>query len=419
MVSFIARVCPVSVLLLGLVSCNQKDVKTLNVPQPTWESGRKSEAFFQTERTVTDQISFAKSPAALLRATTRCEDRDRHHSESSTQFSLPGNVPLYSLVPRELLKPEALNNDVHCSLSFLAFDANGASHTFSLGDLKILNSNAAAGIEPTADIPVYSVLHFRQAGFRFAHAKNAEVHFACTDFSIVTPATDRRDFLLREIAFPPDFDEGRANQKCRLLAVEGGQTALMSPEFPVHFRSDLQIETHIIPGSNLTLQPTPVFSVKMINNSDDRARLRWPKTNADRFFALFYVELPQWSHVPLCPGTTFAKVQTTTKIDFEKKENLKWIETPSFIQFEIPPQTTISGTIIVTPQPMMFPSPVQVRSFQPMELRSYYGENWHPLEKLDWNVMEFPVWFGHNNFPKDCGTQNSVPSSMAPSFPAR
>src|SRR4051812_37577324 len=104
------RVCPVFVLALGLMSCNKPEslsVDSFKIPEPTWESPDGDNKFNivslkNSERELGDRLSFADSPPATLIVRSRCVEENQVFT-SQTLFSLPGKIPLFSMLPKELL----------------------------------------------------------------------------------------------------------------------------------------------------------------------------------------------------------------------------------------------------------------------------------------------------------------------------
>jgi hypothetical protein len=378
------------------MSCNQKDIKLLNVPQPTWESDRKTESFFQTERQLTDRLSMTSSPPAKLQTKAICDNQTQYTS----QFQLPAKIPLFSLLPPELLKPGALTAELRCSLFFVAVDAEHAKHSFSVHNLKIEDTNSPGGIEPASDFSVYTESNLRSAGFYLQHASSGESRLICEDFSISAPAADRRELILREFKFP-DFLTRRADQKCRLIVIEEKRVTMISMLYPFHFTSGLNIETRVQKNIRLAAIGAPLYSVKMTNTSDRALRLRWPKANSNRFVLFFRHDLINFPR-PVCPRSNIAKVPLMGRLDLEQKQDLNWLETPDYLQFEIPANSTASGSLIVYSSTVTFNNPTKVRLSKPMEIWSYLGDEWLPIERLNWSISEEPSWGGPLDLPASC-----------------
>lgn len=395
------RSCPVFVFVFGLVSCNQKSLTSLNVPEPTWETEAGPRPFNLNdsngrELKITDQLELSGSPAAMLRSASTCIQASKPIVHIA-QFKIPAKIPMFSFLPLDLLRPSS--GEYHCSISFIAFSSEGASHSFSMKDVAIQNSTKPFGIERFEDsTTIVKSTNLGSTEFRLSTSDALEVRWLCEDFSISTQHGPHRDLNLREFRLPVDFVHGRTTQKCRLLGLENGRVTLLSDEFAFHFLGDIPtFETHVIATKGRSVfspRDVALYSFRIVNNTPDYLRLRLPKTNIDKMLILWRIN--QNIIAPSICGNPLVAKGELRNLRFnvsQQNGTSKWSETAHYFQLELPIQSSVEGTISaqVTPSFGLF-IPNQVLVFQPFEVQIFLGDDWQPTETIPWAITGKSTW---------------------------
>lgn len=405
---------PAFVFSLGLCSCqpNSGPAAPFRVAEPQWElKNGQTMRFVRASnelptRDLTDMLTFPDGPAAV-QIQARCLDGSQI-LHSSHRFALPNKIAVYSMLPEELLAPSRMTDSAHvrCSVDFHVFNGEGSVHNFHMPEVLIEDHGTSDGV--TARFKSQSLRQDDFEKFRFVVAYGTEAKLTCDDVEFSTSIPGNRQVTLADFGPIEETQwRERAQRRCRLLGINQGLVQSLSAPLEIQFHGVMPkieyLPARLFLGETFFKRgPVPLLTFVIKNDQSFPFRFHLIKPSEADFAGAAFEPHSEGNLIQasaVCAGGLPIHHQPILTIE-KPQAKVSVRDGGDFFSIELPPGTTIGGSIVTTVavpnrnRPAAFrPTSYLFKQIRPMRLETYQIENgiWLQNGVHEWGFFGW-VW---------------------------